>query len=846
MRGHRLMRRWAVAFLGGVATLSFAQEVPVILTSAGDPSAEVSVFWQRREPGRGTVRYGLTTNYTREIHDAGGVRRHRIRLRALSPGTLYHYQAASTDGFLAGDRTFRTAPGPTGGIHVVVHGDLQGGMDLDLPGAARGVVNALRGAAPDLVVNLGDMAIEDYGGMGYGTWDQFFGVATDLLDRVVFMPVPGNHDVPTNGASLIWQFFDLPARPLPGNAYSFRSGPVHFQALSSESAFVPAQTNWMMRDLQGAAYDTNVAWIIPYFHRPPYSLGERSGDDFVKTNWARLFTMYQADLVFSGHSHNYQRWAPIRDVTYVVAGGGGGRLYYSTYTPGAHDVATTCFHYVSLQVTGSVMRYRAIRSDGQVFEDLVLNNAHRKVRVAPAFPSRGGTAKVLYDAAQGPLSYSSPVYLHLGVDAFTNALVDAAMTYNAASGLWEYDVAVPADTSERIAFVFHDAAATNWDNNYTYNWQALLDDAPFVSATAAPPRLVVAGSPVITDNPSPQNNIGDNFDLVTNGMPLTSREASGFGDFGAIYFNHDATNLYVGGHGADLGGSNNVFVLFLGVDSLNDNAENLWHKSGLPQTLDQMHNLGLVEPMDIAIVYGSEWGDGPGYTNFTYGGYNFGQGVFSLSTNSSAFLAMTNARLSQFDSTGYVACVTSDDDGDDRTERWEAAIPWTALNAPGGVTSLTSLLVGGVIASRSTNGNDRYLSATHIGQQAYATRDPFGNFGYNFLTLDPVKIALEHGDEDLDGQVNSGEQAAGTDLTDAESLFKAECTSLEGGNQLLLHWPSTEGRRYTVSTATSLPGPFLPLTGATNLTPDPPINAYTAVVSETASGFFRISVQPAP
>ncbi|MBU1693924.1 MAG: metallophosphoesterase, partial [Verrucomicrobia bacterium] len=513
---------------------AYGQTVPVVLTWSEEPQTTVTVFWQRSAPGRGTVRYGLTTNYTHNACDGGGTRRHRVTLRDLTPGTLYHYEAASTDGFTAGDRSFRTASGPTGSVNLVVHGDLHGGYSAEW---SRSVAEAIRDAGPDLVIHMGDLS-NQHDTPGFSTWGDFFNVTTDELDRVVFMPAPGNHDDPGYGSAYFWQFFSLPTRPVSGNPSSYRAGSVHFQVLDSDAG-VEAQTNWMMCDLQAAAYDTNVAWIVPYFHRPPYSWGERAGDDFIKTNWARLFTMYEADLVFSGHSHNYQRTVPIRGVTYVVAGGGGATLYTSAFTPGSHEYATTCYHFVSVQVTGRVMRYRAIRSDGLVFEDLAITNARRKVRVDPAFPVRGATAKILYDAAQGPLFYSSPVYLYLGVDAFTGALVNAAMTYNAGSGLWEYDYVVPAATSNRIAFVFHDSASTNWDNNYTYNWQALLDDMPYVPDATPDPRLVVAGSPVITTNPAAQNNPGDNFDFVTNGAPLEARDTSGFGNFGQLYFNYD-------------------------------------------------------------------------------------------------------------------------------------------------------------------------------------------------------------------------------------------------------------------------------------------------------------------
>ena len=84
-------------------------------------------------------------------------------------------------------------------------------------------------------------------------------------------------------------------------------------------------------------------------------------------------------------------------------------------------------------------------------------------------------------------------------------------------------------------------------------------------------------------------------------------------------------------------------ILFLGLDTLTDNAWTLWHKSGLPNALDFLHNVRFTEPMDIAILLGDQFADRANYTNFTYGGYDFGQGIFYIGTNSEVFVPMTAA-----------------------------------------------------------------------------------------------------------------------------------------------------------------------------------------------------------
>lgn len=468
---------------------AFALVIPPHVTWTEDPATTARIAWERDVPGRGTVHYGLTTNYTASVCDAGGVRRHTLILRGLQPQTRYYYKVLSTDGYESSGGTFVTAPlaTPTSTLHFAVHGDLQGGLTEN---AARAVVEAILVDDPDLVIHIGDMAIQDYDSEhDFTTWNTFFSLATDELERVVFMPTAGNHDWPANPNAYYWRVFDLPPRPAGGSHYSYDVGNVHFVVLNTD-VDLASQTNWLARDLQTAAYDTNITWIIPYFHRPPYSWGERGGDDGVKGAFSPELVRYEADVVFSGHSHNYQRTVPIRGVRYVVAGGGGGRLYTSSFTPGSHEHATTCYHFVSCHVTGSVMNFRAIRSDGLVFDQMSLANAGRFVRVEPPFPRRGETAKIHYRADNGPLFYANPVHIHLGLDGFGSAIADTDMTFNASSGLWEYEFVVSQAATSRIAFVFHDPAATNWHNNYDHNWQALLERTTFT------PSVPTAGASV--------------------------------------------------------------------------------------------------------------------------------------------------------------------------------------------------------------------------------------------------------------------------------------------------------------------------------------------------------------
>jgi C1A family cysteine protease len=251
---------------------------------------------------------------------------------------------------------------------------------------------------------------------------------------------------------------------------------------------------------------------------------------------------------------------------------------------------------------------------------------------------------------------------------------------------------------------------------------------------------VMPGSPVITADPSGQNNMGDAFDLNTKGGALVASYQGGFGSFGSVYFNYDSSNFYIGGVGCNLGGNSNAMIVFLAFDTCSENVSNLWSQNGLPQGLEYLHQVWFDTPMDLAILLGDEYGDGA-FGNFPLGsGYDFGQGVFCLGATS--FPAVAGAWLSQFDGAGTNATTSTDDDGDRLTERWEAAIPWAVLNASS-ITSITSCIVAGLIANDRAVGSNRYLSCNYLGQSATGGRDALGNFGAtNLIHLAGYPLSL--------------------------------------------------------------------------------------------------------
>ncbi|MCU0788708.1 MAG: hypothetical protein MUC91_11045, partial [Verrucomicrobia bacterium] len=92
-----------------------------------------------------------------------------------------------------------------------------------------------------------------------------------------------------------------------------------------------------------------------------------------------------------------------------------------------------------------------------------------RVSVTPHPPVAGAPATLAYDASAGPLSSASPVFLHLGWNNWSTVLnPDSAMTFNAASNVWELTVTVPANAAQ-LDCAFNNGAGA-WDNNAGQDW----------------------------------------------------------------------------------------------------------------------------------------------------------------------------------------------------------------------------------------------------------------------------------------------------------------------------------------------------------------------------------------
>ena len=187
----------------------------------------------------------------------------------------------------------------------------------------------VRKLAPTRVLALGDLQYPAGSLAGFRafydpTWGTF---------KARTKPAPGNHEYETPGARGYFEYFGKAARSAGRSYYSFDLGGWHLISLNSNIAggTGSAQAEWLRADLRR----TSQRCVLAYWHHPRFSSGaNHGGDTGVATFWRALYRQ-RADLVLSGHEHNYERFArqnprgaaDSRGIRQFIAGTGGAHQY---------------------------------------------------------------------------------------------------------------------------------------------------------------------------------------------------------------------------------------------------------------------------------------------------------------------------------------------------------------------------------------------------------------------------------------------------------------------------------------------------------------------------------------
>lgn len=284
----------------------------------GSPHS-ATVCWRLNQSTSLTLAYGTTTaradgSKTQAAAAVDGC----LTADNLQPGTRYYYSlsAGATQLAAGAEYYFVTHPaaGKAGKYTFWLIGDAGTG-NADQAAVRDAFVKANGNAHSDGIVMLGDNAYQT--GTDAEFTNKLFKVYPAMMGNSFTWPTIGNHENMSGGSAYL-SAFTLPTEGQSGGVasknelyYSFDYGNVHFICLDSEKSgrkSADPMYKWLEQDLQAARQD----WIVVYFHHPPYTWGTHNSDTEqrhidMRTVYVPLMEKYGVDLVFGGHSHDYER-----------------------------------------------------------------------------------------------------------------------------------------------------------------------------------------------------------------------------------------------------------------------------------------------------------------------------------------------------------------------------------------------------------------------------------------------------------------------------------------------------------------------------------------------------------
>jgi len=216
------------------------------------------------------------------------------------------------------------------------------------------------------VALLGDTVYEN------GTADEFQRCFLPRWGR--FLPrtraALGNHEY-ANGASDAEAAKSVLRLPADG-WYSYRLGAWHIVVLDSNCEAVGGcerdspQWRWLRNDL---ARSRAMRCVLAYWHQPRFSSGEHGSDVRYAPFWD-LLAAARADLVLSGHDHDYERFGPLKGIrSFVVGTGGRSQHDFGAVRPNSLVRQSGAYGVLRLTLRPSGYSWAFLRASGKPFSD---------------------------------------------------------------------------------------------------------------------------------------------------------------------------------------------------------------------------------------------------------------------------------------------------------------------------------------------------------------------------------------------------------------------------------------------------------------------------------------------
>ncbi|MBL9129440.1 MAG: metallophosphoesterase family protein [Verrucomicrobiales bacterium] len=372
------------------------------------------VYWRTAAPVDARLVYRDSGSEGPEIRVGAGLGTNgAVELSGLKEGTTYEYRVEwdGTAGPVRSEPARFTTLRTSGDLDFLVVGDTGSGS-----AAQHAVAAAMAREKTDLVLHTGDIS---YPVFTDGEIDlRCHGAYEPQMRGVPFFFTVGNHDFYRGDAAYLDAFW------LPTNSttrtehyYSFDHGDAHFVSLFvpwfgvsqfgtiSEDGARSGPYRWLTNDLA----TTTKPWKFVFFHQPIRTSGPHILDDYdangrqdVLESRESLMPALAAggvQMVFMGHDHTWERFAPLDGVHALVTGGGGAFLYPQyRRDPGSAQYGSR-HHFSRVSIRGTEMRLEAVGIDGGVLDRFTVRRRGGGGGDAPRLASRWVTAS---PGASGP------------------------------------------------------------------------------------------------------------------------------------------------------------------------------------------------------------------------------------------------------------------------------------------------------------------------------------------------------------------------------------------------------------------------------------------------------------
>jgi len=351
-------------------------EAPSIITGPylqNFSSTGIVVMWETDRPTNSAVVY-RSVGSDRWVwrNDTSRVKMHEVALRGLETGLRYEYRVVSgqaQSGIHSFELNFQTP------YRFAVYGDSR-----TVPSNHRKIVEGMIQYTPDFVVNTGDV-VES--GNSYPQWRrEHFGPLQPLAANVTTYVAIGNHERDSH-----W-FNDYVCQPGNEHYFAFTYANSRFIFLDSNWPYYPGtpQYAWLKQELCSEDYlSANFRFV--FFHHPPFSDMWDSpgyiGDAAVRKYIVPLLEAAKVDIVFNGHTHDYERGKrPVGDgdgTYYVITGGGGSPLDTTVTHDWEHvSIHRSVYHFCILDVGDYNLTLRSIGMDGDLIDSFCIDKAKSK------------------------------------------------------------------------------------------------------------------------------------------------------------------------------------------------------------------------------------------------------------------------------------------------------------------------------------------------------------------------------------------------------------------------------------------------------------------------------------